>query len=344
MIKRLGLSATLLALLMGGFLITRGATDSPADASTTTTAAKPITDTVTRRSLEQAEEFTGSLGYGDEFALPGNAIGTVSWVPEEGRLLQPGDVLYRVDEKPTMWARGDIPMYRELSSGSKGTDVEQLQRYLQQGEYLAEDFEVDGKFGNATRSAVKKWQKDNGLEETGRVDFSQLMFLPYKAIRVAAVPRVGDAAIGGVLRVTEPDLHVTVDVGARKKHAFEGAPVIEVETADGTRFAATVDSITALQSQDAFGGQNYRVLLDLGTAADHEPGQVSVDVVEVLASDVLTVPARALVALVEGGYAVETLSADGATTYVAVTLGEFADGWVEVDGELDEGDAVVVPE
>jgi multidrug efflux pump subunit AcrA (membrane-fusion protein) len=48
------------------------------------------------------------------------------------------------------------------------------------------------------------------------------------------------------------------------------------------------------------------------------------------------------VALAEGGYAVEV--ADGAETrLVAVEPGFYADGLVEVTGEVSPGDQVVVP-
>jgi peptidoglycan hydrolase-like protein with peptidoglycan-binding domain len=342
--KRIGIGLVAVTAIAAGFLLTRGSNEAPADTSTTTVAATQATDTVSRRTLQQTEEFKGSLGYGDQFALPGNAAGTVSWVPEKGTLLQPGDPLYRVDEKSTFWTHGEVPMYRELSSGSEGADVEQLQRYLQDGEYLATDIEIDGKFGGATRTAVKAWQDEHDLKKTGKIDATQLLFLPYEAIRVAVTPRVGETAVGGVIEVTEPDLFVTVDISLRKKRAFEGQPVIEVETADGSRFPAIVASITAQQSQDAFGGQNYRVRLQLEGSGDMEPGEAAIEAIDVLAEDVLTVPARALVALVEGGYAVELVQSDGTTAYRAVDIGEFADGWVEVTGDLAVGDRVAVPE
>jgi peptidoglycan hydrolase-like protein with peptidoglycan-binding domain len=294
--------------------------------------------------LEHTEEFTGSLGYGDQFALPGQASGTVSWVPEKGTVLEPGDMLYKVDEKPTYWAQGHVPMYRSLGSESEGEDVEQLQRFLQKESYLDADAEIDGDFGTATRNAVKDWQDDHDLQKTGRVDATQLLFLPYEAIRVAATPRIGEPANGGVIEVTEPDLFVTATVNGRKKRVFEGDPTIEVETADGTRYPATVDAIEAQQSQDPFGGQEYGVRLQLGTADGQEPGETTVDVIDVLAENALTVPARALIALVEGGYAVEVVQPDGTTAYTAVEIGEFADGWVEITGDIAEGDQVVVPE
>lgn len=341
---RFALAGVAVIAVVAGVLWTTGSDEAPASTTEAASPAANSTSTVTRRTLEHTEEFDGSLGYGDQFSLPGYANGTVSWTPDKGTVLRPGDMLYKVDEKPTYWAQDEVPMYRELSSGSEGTDVEQLQRYLQTEGYLNTDFEIDGKFGGTTRTAVRAWQDDHELEKTGRIDGTQLLFLPYESIRVATTPRVGEPANGGVLEVTEPDLFVTLDISARKKKALEGDPVIEVEAADGTRYPATVESITAQQSQDAFGGQNYRVRLQMGAVGDREPGEATVAAIDVLAADVLTVPAQALVALVEGDYAVEVLQPDGATAYVAVEIGEFADGWVEVTGEVTEGDQVVVPE
>ena len=60
------------------------------------------------------------------------------------------------------------------------------------------------------------------------------------------------------------------------------------------------------------------------------------------ATGVLVVPIRALVALAEGGYAVEKVSG-GSTQLVAVEAGEFGDGIVAITGDgVAEGDTVVV--
>ncbi len=234
-------------------------------------------------------------------------------------------------------------MHRELSRGAKGNDVTQLQRYLQAEGYLAAGAKIDGDFGRATRNALRAWQRDHGLAKTGRVDARQLMFLPYDAVRVASAPRLGEAASGGVLEVTLPELLVTVDTSVRRKAAFEGDAVVRVRTADGTRHDAAVESITARQEQDAFGEQKFRVELRLLRAPRLEAGEVGVEALDVLAEDALTVPASALVALTEGGYGVEVMTDDGATEYRGVEIGEFADGWVEITGNVAEGDRVVVP-
>ena len=52
----------------------------------------------------------------------------------------------------------------------------------------------------------------------------------------------------------------------------------------------------------------------------------------------------ALLALAEGGYAVEVVDAQGTTTLVAVDPGLFADGFVEVTSTgLEPGMVVLVP-
>ena len=60
----------------------------------------------------------------------------------------------------------------------------------------------------------------------------------------------------------------------------------------------------------------------------------------------MAVPVAALLAVLEGGYAVEVVDASGSTHLVAVETGLFQDGWVEVtapNGDLTVGDEIVVP-
>ena len=73
-----------------------------------------------------------------------------------------------------------------------------------------------------------------------------------------------------------------------------------------------------------------------------------------LAQNVLYVPVNALIALAEGGYALEIYDGEieGSTfegesgvdtIYVAVEIGVFTDGFVEVIGNIAKGQLVVVP-
>jgi hypothetical protein len=83
---------------------------------------------------------------------------------------------------------------------------------------------------------------------------------------------------------------------------------------------------------------------DVSVAAGLDQAPVSVEVVTDSRSGVMAVPVTALLALSEGGYAVEVENADGTTHLVAVDPGLYASNLVEVTSSaLQVGDQVVVP-
>ena len=101
-----------------------------------------------------------------------------------------------------------------------------------------------------------------------------------------------------------------------------------VATRDNNNGAAKI-SVTVALDNDA----------DAGRYSD---APVQVRLTKDTADGVLVVPVRALLALSEGGYAVETVR-NGVRKIVAVELGAFADGFVEVTGRVLPGTKVVVP-
>jgi multidrug efflux pump subunit AcrA (membrane-fusion protein) len=85
-------------------------------------------------------------------------------------------------------------------------------------------------------------------------------------------------------------------------------------------------------------------LVDPEAAPDLDEAPVDVEIVSDRADNVLVVPVTALLALSEGGYAVEVVAEDGSIVLVAVDPGLFADGFVEVTSNaLAAGMEVVVP-
>jgi len=73
-----------------------------------------------------------------------------------------------------------------------------------------------------------------------------------------------------------------------------------------------------------------------------------------ISENVLYVPVNALLALAEGGYALEVYDGELGngtfegesgvdTSYIAVEIGVFTEGFVEVIGNISEGQLVVVP-
>ena len=85
----------------------------------------------------------------------------------------------------------------------------------------------------------------------------------------------------------------------------------------------------------------------LGEYAAHylERRGVEIHVSRIAEAGATAVPAAALLALAEGGYAVEVPDAAAVTgtRLVRVEVGMFADGWVQITGDVAPGDQVVTP-
>ena len=94
--------------------------------------------TVTRRSLSETTQFNGTLGYAGAFTVLGQAHGTVTRLPEPGRVVRNGQVLYRVDGAPVVLLYGPTPAYRALAEAdANGADVAQLNHDLVALGYLS---------------------------------------------------------------------------------------------------------------------------------------------------------------------------------------------------------------
>jgi hypothetical protein len=172
-------------------------------------------------------------------------------------------------------------------------------------------------------------------------------------VRVAAQQAtVGGQAGGPAFTVTGTDRRVTIDLAASYQGLLVADQPVEIELPDGTRVPGRVQSIASVVTPgDPMQGTESTVEVivvfdDPAASGTLDQAPVDVHVTTSAAEGVLAVPVDALLALSEGGYAVERVSGAGATDLVGVEPGAFADGFVEVtptSGELAEGDEVVVP-
>jgi len=174
----------------------------------TSSARPPSTAPITRTTLYDREKHDGTLGHGTEKEVSGRLGGTVTWLPDTGAVVQRGQALYRVDDKPVLLLYGALPAYRELRSGSEGADVRQLETELRALGYTG--FTVDDEYTSSTAAAVEKWQKASGLTETGVVELGRVVYAA-GPVRVASVSAsIGDAAQGALLTVSGTSRVVTV--------------------------------------------------------------------------------------------------------------------------------------
>ena len=208
---------------------------------------------------------------------------------------------------------------------------------------------VDGEFTTETKAAVTAWQEAAGAERDGVVDLGEVVFLP-DAVRIASLvtPAGGRVNQGGaVLNVTASDIVVIAELSAADQGIVAEGDVVTVELPDNTRTNGTVESVATVATRLPDGTTIFEVTIVLDdpvVAGDLDEAPVDVDIVTDSVAGVAAVPVTALLALREGGYAVEVDLGNGTTGLVPVEPGFFADGLVEVESDvLEPGMRVVVP-
>lgn len=343
--------AALAAAGTTGWAVTRGASGG----STPSTAAALPTVKVTKQDLAETQKVDGTLGFGDQTALPGQQ-GTITWLAPVGATVSRGQTLYKSDQHPVVLLYGAVPMYRTLQDGVEGADVQQLEANLHALGYTG--FTVDDEFTDATAEAVEEWQEDLGRDETGTVLRGDVVFTS-GPIRIASHGgAVGGPAGGTVLSYTGTTRLVTVPLPVSDQQLAKKGAKVTVDLPGAGTTPGTIESIgkvaKSAPSSEGAGQQEANpqdatidvvVRLDKPSAAgvlDEAPA--SVHFTSELRKGVLTVPVAALLALREGGYGVQVV-ADGNSTVVAVKIGLFADGRVEISGTgIAAGTVVEVPQ
>ncbi|WP_331767662.1 efflux RND transporter periplasmic adaptor subunit [Embleya sp. NBC_00896] len=344
----------------------RGTDDRPARVARTSP-----TKTVTRGDLVATFRTNGRLGYAGTYRIVGGRAGTVTWVPRPGQVIERGHSVYALDQRPVPLMFGGVPFYRDLSPGSEGADVRQLEEnLLALGFTTADELRVDEAYTTTTARVVERWQHALGVDETGSLAAGDAVVAP-GALRVGAVePLVGQSTQRGqaVVAGTGTGHSVRVDVPVeRRSFVREGQSVsillpgsrtvrgrvdfvgtaadpVSAGTGDG---APSANRAATPGCQGAACGGQVAVEIAV-TASESElggltEGSASVTFAADTRRDVLSVPVEALTASPEGGFAVTVVDASGQRS-VPVQTGLFASGRVEVSGPgIDVGIRVQVP-
>jgi peptidoglycan hydrolase-like protein with peptidoglycan-binding domain len=344
--RKILIAALVAAVVLGTgsvVVLTRVAADQANAAPLQNAPAK--TAQVKKTNLADQQSVTGQLGYGAERGLASRKSGTVTGLPSQGAVIEQGKPVFWADAKPVPLFYGAMPLYRDLEAGmSNGPDVKEVEENLAALGY--NDFGTpDEKFTSYTASALKKWQKANGLEQTGKLGQGDVVVQP-GAIRVSSVTgQLGAPAGGELMKVTGTERAVTVELDQAKQRLAKQGEKVELSIPGGKPTTGTIAGITRTAG-DANQGQKPKIILTISVddpkaAEGLDSANVTTLFTVAKKQNVLAVPIGALLALNEGGYGVVT--EDGRT--IPVTVGIFAKGQVEVQGEgLREGMKVVTTE
>jgi peptidoglycan hydrolase-like protein with peptidoglycan-binding domain len=286
------------------------------------------------------------------------AHGTITSLPAVGQVVESGHVLYEVSGEPVLLLYGQTPAYRTLRKGMSGQDVKQLNGDLVSLGY-ATDEEIDASseyFGAATEAALKRLQGSLGVKETGQLALGQAVFLP-SSLRITKVM----ATLGGMAPPGSPlaeasstRRQVLVKLDASEQAGIKQGDGVTITLPNNQTTPGFVSSVGKVATTPPSSGHEEEgtptIEVDITPTDPRATGTldqapVKVAITTASARNALVVPVAALLALSEGGYAVEVVEGR-VHRLVAVTLGLFddAEGLVQVQSAgLKPGDRVVVP-
>ncbi|MEI7506223.1 MAG: Calx-beta domain-containing protein [Actinomycetes bacterium] len=116
---------------------------------------------VERRDLSDVLTVSGEVRRDETKKINSAVDGKVSQINvKDGDTVEVGDGVFALDGRTAVAVPGDFSFYRELTVGSVGPDVQQLETILNDSGYKIRD--VDTLFTEDTRSALASWQFDRG--------------------------------------------------------------------------------------------------------------------------------------------------------------------------------------
>jgi hypothetical protein len=263
-----------------------------------------------------------------------------------GRQPDPGETVTRtvtIPESPDAPASPDAPGAKAAPGGKgEASATSDAPRHRTERATVRKG---EGVLTSGVIAALKRWQRDLGLPVTGTIGVGDVVVLP-GAVRVDSVTALtGDSASNPLITVTSTTKVVTASATVAEAGGIKAGDEVTVLLPGDTSVPGEVSAVATEVEQGEEGSGNAEPKRAVTVTLDSDKGlngvdqaQVQVDLAGETREGVLTVPVGALVALSEGGYAVQT--ADG--RLVGVETGMFAKGLVEVTGDgLTEGLQVV---
>jgi hypothetical protein len=218
---------------------------------------------------------------------------------------------------------------------------------------------IDDHFDDATVAAVQAWWAKNGVPATTPVEVPPGSFVVVPGGLFVGTPSVADGATithdGVVLTLTTSARQVTTSAPVGDTTFVVGASidVLFPDGTDTTGKVVTVGNVATTSSNTPGATPTVPITLDVAkvpaTYDNFVQIPVTLRVINQQEKAAFVVPVSALVALQEGGYALEVVDGkktDGttATHLIGVKPGIYSSGFVSVTGsKVAEGLEVVVP-
>ena len=353
--KVIGTLAAVAVAGAGALALTNGGDDG---GTTQTAATGTRAVEVERRDLVLSDDYEGELGFGEASSVSANKTGVVTSVPATGTVVTNGQALFTIGLQPAVLLKGTVPAFRALDASSDpGADITQLEQALADLGFGA-GVTVDDTYTSATATAVKRWETSLGrFDPDGTVELGDLVFAlgDVRITEISASTGTQVRTDTAVVSVSPTAKVVTMTVSADAANRLEAGTAVHLELPGDVKTTGKITDIgpeTAAANQGGPGGGGGPTVTvtitldDPATAGDFDSGSVDVTIERSRVKDATTVPVTALLALAEGGYAVQIVDAKqpGGYRLAAVEIGTYSGNDVKVTGAgIEPGVQVLVP-
>lgn len=300
---------------------------------------------VTEQELGQVLTLTTTMSRPTE-PLSYNFLAGVLTSAEGDGEFQQGDLLYQVDDIEVRLVEGQYPFWRDLSPGTEGEDVRQLQQMLSNQGF---DTEVDGLWGADTSAAVAEWQSERSVEIRDSIQLGELVSAPNLPVNIsfASEYRTTGAHLTGseaVLTAPAGEPEFSMEVTPGQAEMIPAGTEVTVQGDENSWTGITADSSV---------GEDGLVTIDIaapgggllcGDTCNQLPsGETNYLVTEVAVVPPVTAPVVPVSSITTkaGGTATVQVEAEEGSEVREIEVMSIADGLASVQG-VDVGERVLV--
>jgi peptidoglycan hydrolase-like protein with peptidoglycan-binding domain len=249
----------LVVLTAGASWVAGSSIKSPAEvaARTAPPKASPILVPVEERVLTSdiVTRGTGRFGLPQIISIAPSFLkpspGVITTLPVRNTQLDEGDVMLTASGRPVFILQGEIPPYRDLTPGTSGDDISQLEAALKRLGF--DPGPVDGTYDEQTSAAVADWYASAGFEPFGATadEVANIRALEQElAIAIKDKLAADDAAAAAPLAVTAARAKADYAVALERSNAPTNLAVAQTAV-ESAQLAGEVEIQAALDAQKA---------------------------------------------------------------------------------------------
>ena len=176
-LKNLYMLIVIAALAYGGYYFGTQNTED----STSNKTLELTTVSIQKGDLAKKEEYNGTLRQTDKKILNSPTNGVVTFLPEEGSVVNFGEVLFIIDNKPVILLQGSTPFYRTLDLNSDpGVDILQVEEALVYLGYADSTFVPDEVFDEQTSKMLNTLYIDYGIDTKSEITPTEQVLINQK--------------------------------------------------------------------------------------------------------------------------------------------------------------------